>query len=299
MTDKKKNECTDSVAETEEVVTSGSEEAMAAEEAPVAEEVPTAEAEAATEDTPETSAESEVVSGSKKSKKAQKEKKPKKKKDKKKVAIVTSVVAVILVAAGAGFFVWHEQPSFCNAICHTPMDAYYETYDEGATDKWGNELDDAGRSSMMAFTHKDAGLACMDCHIPTIGEQIAEGAAWVTGDYAIAGEMVNGSGMAYLDKRSLKDLTEARDVPAESFCMNEACHLNEDGSVMTYDDLAALTADLSETRNPHQFQHGKYECSVCHQAHGQSVNYCSGCHPNDSPIPEGWLSVAEAKQLHQ
>ena len=41
---------------------------------------------------------------------------------KKKWPIVVGVVAVVLVAAGAGFFVWHEQPSFCNAICHTPMD---------------------------------------------------------------------------------------------------------------------------------------------------------------------------------
>ena len=37
--------------------------------------------------------------------------------------IVVGVVAVVLVAAGAGFWVWHEQPGFCNAICHDPMDA--------------------------------------------------------------------------------------------------------------------------------------------------------------------------------
>ena len=45
--------------------------------------------------------------------------------------IIVGVVAAVLVAAGAGFWVWHEQPSFCNAICHSPMDKYVETYYEG------------------------------------------------------------------------------------------------------------------------------------------------------------------------
>ena len=44
-------------------------------------------------------------------------------------AIVGGVVAVVVVVAAIGAFVWHEQPSFCNAICHTPMDGYLETYE--------------------------------------------------------------------------------------------------------------------------------------------------------------------------
>ena len=62
---------------------------------------------------------------------------PKKKKNK--LAIVGIVVGVIVVL-GIGLFVWHEQPSFCNAICHTPMDAYGDTYLKGNVDKYGNEL---------------------------------------------------------------------------------------------------------------------------------------------------------------
>ena len=54
-------------------------------------------------------------------------------------AIVGGVVAVVVVVAAIGAFVWHEQPSFCNAICHTPMDGYLETYEatpgQPATDK--------------------------------------------------------------------------------------------------------------------------------------------------------------------
>ena len=44
------------------------------------------------------------------------------KRKRKKWPITVGVIAVVLVVAGAGFWVWHEQPSFCNAICHTPMD---------------------------------------------------------------------------------------------------------------------------------------------------------------------------------
>ena len=40
--------------------------------------------------------------------------------------IVVGVIAAVVVAAGAGFWVWHEQPSFCNAVCHDPMDVYVE-----------------------------------------------------------------------------------------------------------------------------------------------------------------------------
>ena len=66
------------------------------------------------------------------------------------------VVAVVLIAAGAGFWVWHEQPSFCNAICHTPMDQYNATYDQepntAGVDKWGNEVKNT--SSMLCVSHK-------------------------------------------------------------------------------------------------------------------------------------------------
>ncbi|MEG0621206.1 MAG: salivary glue protein Sgs-3, partial [Raoultibacter sp.] len=42
------------------------------------------------------------------------------KKKGKKWPIVVGVVVAVLVVAGIGGFIWHEQPSFCSAICHTP-----------------------------------------------------------------------------------------------------------------------------------------------------------------------------------
>lgn len=76
--------------------------------------------------------------------------------------VVAGVVAVALVAAGAGFWVWHETPGFCNAICHSPMDPYVESYE-------------SGDESLMVTAHAQEGYACLDCHEPKIDEQVAEG----------------------------------------------------------------------------------------------------------------------------
>ncbi|MDD5807371.1 MAG: cytochrome c3 family protein [Eggerthellales bacterium] len=217
------------------------------------------------------------------------------KKKGKKLPIILGVVAVVIVAAGAGFFVWHEQPTFCNAICHTPMDAYVETYVDGTYDKYGNEMTEEGKAAMTAYNHgqiTDGEVDCLACHVPTLSEQITEGMHWISGSYVIAG--TNANGQAVLETRDLSQLTEASGVDDEAFCLKSGCHENADGSVMTRDDLIALTSDY--TRNPHVEQHSKVACSECHKAHSQSVNYCSSCHA-DSPLPDGWLTVAEANKL--
>lgn len=218
------------------------------------------------------------------------------KKGKKKWPVVVGVIAVVIVAAGAGFWVWHEQPSFCAAICHTPMDAYLETYDSGNYDKYGNELtSEDQKNSMMAYLHKtEAGTTCLGCHQPVITEQVTEGMNWISGNYEVAGE--NKQGDTVLETRDISELVAARGAEDDEFCLNSGCHTNADGSVMTRDDLVALTADLSSTRNPHVAQHGEYSCTQCHKGHAQSVNYCSSCH-SDAPIPEGWLSATDAKKV--
>ena len=74
-------------------------------------------------------------------------------------AILGAVVAIVAVAA-AGFNAWHAQPTFCNAVCHDPMDAYVEGY-----------LHD-GES--LAFAHGVAGKTCLDCHPATLKTQVEE-----------------------------------------------------------------------------------------------------------------------------
>ena len=198
----------------------------------------------------------------------------------KKRAIVIGVIAVVLIAAGVGFWVWHEQPSFCSAIFHTPMDSYGATYDQElnttGTDKWGNTVENT--RGMLCLTHKATGATCMSCHVPTLSEQVSEGIGWITGNYYYP-----------LEERSLDDLVAARGLEnSDEFCLNESCHN------LTRDDLIEVTSDM--TRNPHVAQHGEVSCSECHKAHRASVNYCSGCH-EDADIPAGWITAAQAAQL--
>lgn len=193
-----------------------------------------------------------------------------------KAGIIAGVVVAIVVVAGVGFFVWHEQPSFCDAICHTPMDGYLDTLEatpgEPAVDKWGNEVSDA--SAMPASVHGQDGKVCLDCHTPVLEEQVTEGLHWITGDYT-----------APLQERTLDDLVAARDgVASTEFCLNESCH------DLTLDELEEKTSDMEF--NPHVDQHGELVCSDCHKAHRASVMMCTACH-DDAEVPEGWLSYEE------
>ena len=197
------------------------------------------------------------------------------------------------VAAGAGFMVWHDQPSFCNAICHTPMDGYLTTYEstpgEAATDKWGNQVADA--SSMLAPVHAQEGITCVGCHVPQMSEQVTEGLGWLTGSYSV----VQTADERFVpEEKSLSDLIAARGIASEAFCLNSGCHVNDDGSTMTRDDLVEKTSYMK--RNPHVQEHGEVACSECHKAHRASTVYCSKCH-SDATIPDGWISYKEAEAL--
>ncbi|NTU90274.1 MAG: cytochrome c3 family protein [Actinobacteria bacterium] len=187
------------------------------------------------------------------------------KKSKKKLGIILGVIVVVLVAAVAGGLIWHEQPSFCGAICHTPMDPYYEGYESGDT-------------TLLITTHKKANAECLDCHIPTLSQQIAEGTHWITGDYVFNYET---------DRLELRD-----EFASEEFCLNADCHN------MTVEDLAVATEDLAW--NPHNTsQHGQIACSSCHRMHSPSVMYCAQCHAEaKKAMPEGWAaSEKEAEAL--
>lgn len=206
-----------------------------------------------------------------------------------KMSVGLGVIVAVLVVAGAGFWVWHEQPSFCNAICHSPMDAYLPTYEselnEPGIDKWGNEVENT--DAMLAPVHRvENETTCLGCHVPVLGEQISEAVNWVTGNYEV---VTTQTGMQVIPECSLADLTEARGIEPDQFCLNDSCHN------MTREDLAEATEDLG-IRNPHAGPHGSYSCSDCHKAHRASVNRCSECH-NDVPIPEGWLTYSESANL--
>ena len=218
-------------------------------------------------------------------------------------AIIGGVIAAVVVVAGIGAFVWHEQPSFCNAICHTPMDGYLETYEatpgQASEDKWGNKVADA--SGMLSTVHRtnSSNATCLSCHQPVLSEQVTEGMEWISGNYTLTSTADNASGE--LSERTSSQLTEARGVAGDQFCLRSGCHVNSDGSVMTRADLTQLTQVESDDpavviRNPHSWQHGQQPCTDCHKAHRASVLICSECHAG-MEIPEGWVSAQEAKLL--
>lgn len=190
------------------------------------------------------------------------------------------VIVVVLGAAGVGFWTWHETPSFCGAICHSPMDSYLPTYysepEQQSTDKWGNTVSDS--SSMLSATHREyADATCMSCHVPAITEQVTEGLEWVAGNYYYP-----------LNERDLSRLVYYRGTGETEFCLNSSCHN------MSKDDLTEATSE--STRNPHSWHHSEYDCSDCHKAHRASVMVCSQCH-DDYTLPDGWITYQESKEL--
>ena len=212
------------------------------------------------------------------------------KKPKKKMGITLGVIAAVIIVAGAGFFVWHEQPSFCNAICHIPMDPYYETYDQEpnteGVDKWGNTV--TNTSAMLCVSHEYgySQASCLSCHVPTLGEQVSEGIAWVTGDYEVVETSFDNMWAA--TERTSADLVEARGLDQDAFCLNEACHK------ITREQLEQRTSNMEF--NPHVSQHGTEQCTTCHKGHRASVMYCAQCH-KDAEVPEGWITPSEEQKL--
>lgn len=174
---------------------------------------------------------------------------------KRKRIIIISVVVAVVVVAGIGFFVWHEQPSFCSAICHEPMDSYVDGY-------YSND------SSILASTHQKSNVACLQCHEANLGDQVTEGVAWVSGNYSVP--------------------LEKRDLASENTCLKSGCH------DMTREELTQKTANLERNPHDWSI-HGtlEYECGDCHSMHGSQVDQCAGCH-GDIQLADGWVTPAQA-----
>jgi nitrate/TMAO reductase-like tetraheme cytochrome c subunit len=168
------------------------------------------------------------------------------KKKGKRALIVVGIVAAVLVLAGIGGVVWHESPSFCNALCHNPMDPYVEGFY-------------SGDSMLLVTAHAEAGDECLDCHKASVGEQLTELGAYISGDFKTPLPMT---------KNGTREL-----------CLS--CHDAQ--------DIKASTANYGgSSRNPHDSHYkDSLECYTCHRVHRESVMYCAECHPDISG-PAGW-----------
>ncbi len=180
------------------------------------------------------------------------------KRPRRKWPIAVAVVAAVLVVAGAGFWTWHEQPSFCNAICHSPMDAYVEGYYQDA--------------SLSANAHQAANVTCLQCHEAKIEDQVHEGLVWLSGDFETGKDGL---------------LTTVGVRSDEKMCTANGCH--------DFDEVVAATENWGgqEGVNPHESHQGHaIDCSNCHGVHQQSVMYCNTC--LDYEVPEGWAQPQRA-----
>ena len=207
-----------------------------------------------------------------------KEKKPKKKRGAGfKVLIVVLVVFGVLAAGGGIVYgVFHNNPYFCNFICHTPMDPYVDSYMEN---KSVSPYQANSKATLGVVNHREAGITCLDCHNDGLGAQIKEGFAWITGSYTLPLELTIVMGDPKPGERN-----------GEEFCLSSGCHAG-------ISNMADLAAKNVLPRNPHvqpsSQPHLPFDCSGCHQLHEQSVLWCTQCHV-ELKVPNNWLSQKEA-----
>jgi hypothetical protein len=196
------------------------------------------------------------------------------------VLVSLGVVFVLLVGGGGGVYLTqHSNPLFCNAVCHTPMDPYVASFEDGVSTN-AAQVELSGPLSVTV--HKDAGsgIVCVTCHDDGLGEQLREGWAWVTGDYV------------YPLEAKVLTVGEAKaegQVGGVGFCLREGCHVG----VESLEELKGALSD--QRRNPHDSHNGTLECTQCHRTHEQSVMWCTQCHA-DAVVPEGWLTYAEQQR---
>lgn len=171
----------------------------------------------------------------------------------KRLYVIGGVVAALLASTVAGGLTWHKQPSFCGAVCHSPMAAYSASI--------------TNPNQLVGKHAKQAKLACLDCHESSLSEQLDEARRTITGDYVFQ------SG----------HLTPTRAVSFDdSYCLG--CHASKHTS---REELIAKTAKKYGAYNPHAQPHYRVPCITCHQMHGVSRNYCANCHFK-AGVPAGW-----------
>lgn len=163
--------------------------------------------------------------------------------------IVIGVLLGVVVIGGVGaigLWTYHERPEFC-ATCHI-MEPYLES--------WVS-------SDYGAYEHALEGVSCLECHVPTVEEQVHELVVYMQGDYEVPLEEMEVS---------------------EEFCYD--CHLDDEHASL--EQVMQRTADREV--DPHDSHLiGEMECDTCHSMHKASADYCAECHGPLATGP-GWTT---------
>jgi cytochrome c nitrite reductase small subunit len=156
----------------------------------------------------------------------------------KRIVVIGVLLGMVVIGGvgAVGFWDYHERPEFCET-CHI-MDAYVESWQE---------------SDYGAYAHAIEGVTCLECHEPTLQQQVDELVVYMRGDF---------------------------DVPLAQirYPMSECLECHED-----YATLAELTS--GGEFNPHDSHWGELECGTCHHMHAASVDYCDQCHQTNMQVP--------------
>lgn len=181
---------------------------------------------------------------------------PQPKRRRRKLAMALAVVVVVAGVAAAGFWVWHEQPSFCGTVCHDTMGPYLEGYESG---------------DCLANAHAQADVACLDCHEADFATQVAELQVQLSGDYRLP-----------LAKMETDD----------AFCLRDGCHTRDGIAAATADYTCGdgeqvnpheitFSNDYGSDESPHEVAGEAIACATCHTSHRESagIDYCyDTCH---------------------
>jgi len=169
---------------------------------------------------------------------------------KRRIVVFGVLLGVVVIGGVAAVAAWkyHEQPQFCGT-CHI-MDPYLESWQA---------------SDLGAHAHAVEDVTCLDCHEPTVQQQVDELVVYMQGDFEVP----------------LKE----RDFGVE-FCFD--CHVPNEHT--SYEQIIERTKDFTDYVVPQQInphdphagleEMGPLKCIGCHQMHEESrlINGCDGCH---------------------
>ena len=176
--------------------------------------------------------------------------------------IVLSVIFIAVIAFFTAFLHWHEEPSFCSAICHNNMTKYVDGY---------YSEDDA----LLVSKHAEADVTCLGCH-------------W---SQAKMMDLVH-EVVLYVSDSYTDPLTDHKEFVNDEFC--GSCH---DGNLDEFNHAPTKEESTKDqVIDPHNMPaidaHAGLviACGDCHSVHKTSTMVCAECHDGMVEVPEGWTT---------